>query len=45
MLDGYLYGYTPNYVMVKIKSNNVAIGEQIEVTLKDIDNDAMVAIK
>ena len=43
--DGYLYGYTPNYVMVKIKSNNVAIGEQIEVTLKDIDNDAMVAIK
>lgn len=42
--SGYVQGYTPNYVMVKVKSNENLIGKQIKVTLKEIDKDAMFAI-
>ena len=42
--NGYVQGYTPNYVMVKVKSNENLIGKQIKVTLKEIDKDAMFAI-
>lgn len=44
--DGeYLYGYTPNYVMVKVKSSDDIIGNQINVKLQKIDDDAVMAIK
>ena len=41
----YLYGYTPNYVMVKVKSSDDIIGNQINVKLQKIDDDAVMAIK
>ena len=43
--DGYLYGYTPNYIMVRIKSDEDLIGKEIEVTLKEIQKDVVDAIK
>lgn len=41
----YVHGYTPNYVMVKVKSNEKLIGKEIEVELKDIDKDIMIGIR
>ena len=43
--DGYLYGYTPNYIMVRVKSDEDLIGKEIEVTLNKIQKDVVDAIK
>lgn len=42
--NGYAQGYTSNYVMVKIKSDESLIGEEIEVTLEKVDKDIMIGI-
>lgn len=42
--DGYAHGYTSNYIMVKIKTDEDLIGKEIEVTLQKVDKDIMIGI-
>ena len=42
--DGYAHGYTSNYVMVKIKTDEDLIGKEIEATLNKVDKDVMIGI-
>lgn len=41
-VDGYIQGYTSNYIMVKVKSDEKLIGKEVEVTLEKIDKDVMI---
>lgn len=42
--DGYIQGYTSNYIMVKVKCDEDVIGKEIEVTLDRIDKDVMIGL-
>ena len=41
--DGYAYGYTPNYIMTKYKTEENLIGKEIEVKIAALDNDVAIA--
>ena len=40
--DGYLYGYTPNYIKVKVKGDESLWGKQLPVKLYLIEKDLML---
>ena len=40
--DGYVYGYTPNYIMVKSKGNGDLIGKEIEIKMVSLDGDLIL---
>ncbi len=40
----YAYGYTPNYIMTKVKTDENLIGKEIEVTLDKMELDGVVAL-
>lgn len=42
--DGYFEGYTPNYTLVKIKSDSIKSGEIYNIKLTDVENDACIGI-
>ncbi len=41
--DEYIYGYTPNYIMVKIKSNENLLGKELKVKLLSYDGENVIA--
>ncbi len=43
--DGFIFGYTENYIRVKTKQNNNLINEIINVRLKKIDTDGVFKIE
>ncbi|MBO5477525.1 MAG: tRNA (N(6)-L-threonylcarbamoyladenosine(37)-C(2))-methylthiotransferase MtaB [Clostridia bacterium] len=41
--NGYAHGYTPNYIMTKVKTNECLIGKEIEVILEKVEDEGMSA--
>lgn len=41
-LDGFLYGYTRNYIRVKVKNDDTYLGKDLKVKLKEIEDDMLV---
>ena len=41
--NGYAHGYTPNYIMTKVKTNEYLIGKEIEVILEKVEDEGMSA--
>ena len=41
-LDGFLYGYTRNYIRVKVKNDSTYLGKDLKVKLKEIEDDMLV---
>lgn len=42
--NGYAYGYTPNYIMTKLKTDDNLIGKEVEVVLEKIEQDGVVSL-
>lgn len=41
-LDGYLYGYTSNYIRVKVKNDSSYLGKNLKVKIKDLEDEVLI---